>query len=184
MDSSLGVAYPGNRDIYIKNSTLNAANISLASRNNMNIINSNIYGNPSGDSHTILSAPDGISLNETYFINTNIDLNSNTTMIGGGWNGKILTVANGKTLTVQKGNSKVQNVRNNLILGDTGKVVFKNRNNFDMQYPLEISLTGSSNQVKIATDYGRNIGYAGSKSGGIHRNIRQLSEFGIGSIQS
>ncbi len=171
LDSSKGNAFPSNRDISISDSVLNlktssqtGRNVTIRSKHKAIITGTTIKGNPSSAIELILEAPTGISLTDVKIENMNTLFKSNATMNGGSWDSeKTVTVENGKALTFANSSGKVKN-NGSLFLGDTGGARFANGNSENLTNPLKLFLKkGAPDEIKISSNYGRNVGYAKSK---------------------
>ena len=162
LDAAKGSLVAGVRDILIQDSkiTLSGLNgtIDLNSRNNLTIKNSNISGSSYGVETLNVTAPDGITLEETDLSNLDTTLNNHASMKGGGWDSSSsVTVADGKYLTVATGYEPVDNA-GQLILGKTGGLKFSGSLGTNLKNPVVLSLNKiSDDQVKISTNYGRDI---------------------------
>lgn len=162
LDAAKGALVAGVRDILIQDSqiALSGLNgtIDLNSRNNLTIKNSNISGSSYGVETLNVTAPDGITLEETDLSNLDTTLNNHASMKGGGWDSSSsLTVADGKYLTVATGYEPVDN-EGQLILGKTGGLKFSGSLGTNLKNPVVLSLNKiSDDQVKISTNYGREI---------------------------
>ena len=188
LDSTYASNETGNRDINITNSNLTIKNgvpintkIDISSRNLLNISAVNFNGNQTtGDSDLTLSANEGINLINSNINNANADFQNDVDMVGGSWStGKTITVKEGRTLTFEaSGPNKV--INGSLILGNTGAVNFKTSMAADITNPLTITLSKGtlSNQVLISNNYGRNIGYADSKSGDVIVSLGSYQNLG------
>lgn len=171
LDSTKGGSYLGNREIVVRDTALTLKHnsvadrfISITSRDLLTVSDTVFTGNAGAASSVKLSAPNGISLADTEFLNSAIRLDSDTTMTGGGWsNNSAITVADNKWLMLGAAGSKVAN-SGALILGNTGGVSFVSNMATDLANPLSIILgQGDHNdEVVISTTYGRNVGYADS----------------------
>ncbi|HWQ78553.1 MAG TPA: InlB B-repeat-containing protein [Anaerovoracaceae bacterium] len=193
LDSTQNItAWPGNRDINIKDSrfTLNGntvpdRSITVASRNKTTISNTVFTGNTQAASSVKLSAPapDKIVLTDVTFSNSTVQLDGDTDMTGGSWSGNsTLIVQDGKRLTLSASGTKVNN-SGTLVLGNTGAVNFINNMTGDLTNPLQIILSqgGSDDEVVISTNYGRNVGYADSSG---WENVVEGSYQNLGSGQT
>jgi uncharacterized repeat protein (TIGR02543 family)/prepilin-type N-terminal cleavage/methylation domain-containing protein len=172
LDSSQNItAWPGNRDINIKDSLLTLdsnttpdRSITIASRNKAIIANTVFTGNTQAASNVRISTPasDKIQLTDVAFSNSTILLDGDTDMTGGSWSGNsTLTVPDGKRLTFSAAGTKVNN-SGALVLGNTGSVNFVDSMAGDLENPLQIVLGqgGSDDEAVVSTNYGRNVGYA------------------------
>lgn len=170
LDSTKNItAYPGNRDIVIKDSTFTLDTntvtdriIAITSPDKLNISNTVFTGNTGAASKVKFSGPDGLTLSDVQLSNSTIQFDSDATMTGGGWSGNsILTVPDGKRLTFGASGAKVNN-SGALVLGNTGSVYFIDNMASDLANPLEIKLDqgDSGDEAVISTNYGRNVGYA------------------------
>lgn len=123
----------------------------------------------------------GISIRNSTISASELHVNNNAQLIGGTFNGT-LTVADGVKLylspyksegtsgTVTKINNGTFNLQN------TGTVVFKEAVDGTLTNPLKINLSKlNDSQVKISTNYGRNVGYASGKDYEIvaHESVAQ-----------
>jgi len=163
------VAWPGNRDIVIRDSsftlehnTVPDRSIFVASPDRLNITNTVFAGNTGAASRIRLGGTDGLTLTDVYMSNSTIQLESDAIMTGGGWSGNsTLTVPDGKRLTFGASGTKVNN-SGPLILGNTGSVNFIDNMAGDLANPLKILLAkgDGDDEVVITTNYGRNVGYA------------------------
>lgn len=168
MDTSRNIGITGNRDLMIDDSTVelkaSAASgraVSLKSRNAVVISDSEFIGNPTVASSLSISAKGSITLTGTDLTNINLTVDNDASILGGGWSaGRSVTVPNGKTLTLGASSGRVNNA-GSLVLGNTGAVDFVTSMVADLQRPLTLSLTKSSDDtVTVGTDYGRNVAYA------------------------
>lgn len=182
IDSSAGAYFSGNRDIVIQGSELTLKNsaaanrkIKVSSRNGLTINGATVTGNSSAASRLELTAPDGVLLRNTFLNTITAELLHNTRMESGGWNTNAnVIVPNGKTLTFDAIGNKVSN-DGSLTLGDTGAVRFDTNMQTDLKNPLTIALSKSGTTgVVVSSNYGRNIGYAGSGSGSLGSSYRDL----------
>lgn len=173
IDSKTGSLYSGNRDIFIKDSQLTLKSstgtgrtITIASRNELSIEGSTFTGNAASASRMELSAPDGIILDNATMHTIAVNLSNDTIMKSGGWDSNsTIVVPDGKTLTFEATDGTIEN-SGSLILGDTGRILFADSMEEDLQEPLKINLSRSgSTGVIISTDYGRNVGFADSSLG-------------------
>ena len=162
LDAAKGSLVAGVRDILIQDSqiALSGLNgtIDLNSRNNLTIKNSSISGSSYGVETLNVTAPDGITLEETDLSNLDTTLNNHASMKGGGWDSSSsVKVADGKYLTVATGYEPVDNA-GQLILGKTGGLKFSGSLGTNLKNPVVLSLNKiSDDQVKISTNYGRDI---------------------------
>jgi prepilin-type N-terminal cleavage/methylation domain-containing protein/uncharacterized repeat protein (TIGR02543 family) len=170
LDSSTGSLYSGNRDIVIQDSELTLKSeaatgriIRVASRDGLEITDTDIYGNSSSPSRLELTAPDGVVLKNVFMHDIGVALGHTTVVRGGGWDKEsTVAVPDDKQLIFQAADTKVNNY-GGLDVGNTGIIHFATNMSTDLQVPLTISLNkDGSNGVVISTNYGRNVGYADS----------------------
>lgn len=183
LDSTKGAAFPGNRDILIRDTSLelkpgvkSGREISISSLNMITMTNAILNGNTNANSKVFISASDGADMSGVSITKSTVEFNSNARFRGGGWDsGSTVKVADGKTLSIGAGNSRVNNA-GPFILGNTGGVSFINSMAGDIINPLIIALSKGSldDQVTIATNYGRNLKYAdssGYQAAGYQRSL-------------
>jgi|GEM_PF-1738161 len=188
LDSSTGIAYVGNRDIYIEDSLLEldsdytaGRTVTMNSRDAIEMDATEIAGNSTAASYLDMTAPDGITLNEANFSHINIRFHDDAVMTGGGWDsGYNVSVDNDDTITFIKGTGKVLNA-GSLDLGDTGEVNFDYSNATDLTNPLQINLEGDDDEITVSTNYGRNVGYADAESSMSVSNAGVYEDLGSGS---
>lgn len=181
IDTSKNVGITGNRDIYINKAELevdgSGGSIELKTRDKISMDTAVIKGTAS--SVLKLNAEDGIELKETTLVDINTDINSTTTIVGGGWSGGTLTVPDGKILTFKKGAAPVS--VGALNVGNTGRLTF------DKDIRTDIALVGTpqlllepiamTNEVAINSNYGRNTAYGHDEANmtvsvpGSYRNV-------------
>ncbi len=137
-------------------------NIELTAEEYIVINGSNLEAN---ENIVIESKKKDITIEDTEISAAQLILKSNSKIIGGSWNaGTSVIVSDGKVLTIEAGTSQVDNT-GPIILGNTGGIVFDKGMDADLKNPLNISLAKkSSDEIKISTTYGRNVGYAGENS--------------------
>lgn len=134
-----------------------------------------IQGNPLTKSTIIFNTNQNVLIENTIFKDIDINLLSNSKMVGGSWNANgILSVKDGTVLVFQKmaDGAKVNNI-GSLNLGNTGSVQFANNMNEDLENPLELTLDVIGNQGTISSTYGRNIGYADPSTSSFVDNVFQ-----------
>lgn len=164
IDTTKGLTYTGNRDIIIQNSeiTLNGTeqnqSINIFSKNNLEISDTIINGNPNAGSKVKVSAIEDLVLSNIQISDSELTIDSDTTMKSSGWDAasKII-VPNGKKLIL----GAVSN-EGALALGDTGRLSFVNNMSADLLNDINIILGKgeADNQVLISTDYGRNVSFS------------------------
>lgn len=121
-----------------------------------------IKGNPLTRSIITFNTNQNVLIENTIFKDIDINLLSNSKIVGGSWNeNRILSVKDGVVLVFEKmdDGTTVNNI-GSINLGNTGSIQFANSMSDDLQNPLELTLNGTGNQVTISSNYGRNIGYA------------------------
>lgn len=186
MDTTQNIGITGTRNmslnhalIELKNNAAAGRKVTLKSRNALGITDTEIKGNGTAASTLILSAKDSITLTRTTLTNIDATVDINATMLGGGWSlNKTITVPDGKTLTFGTSSGRVNNA-GSLNLGNTGAVTFNSTMGGTLQNPLTLSLnpTATENVLSIHSNYGRNIGYAGSSgptavtAAGVYQNL-------------
>ena len=159
-------------------SLIAANSINLTAAEYVTISNSALTA---GDNITIQSKKKNITIEESEISADQLNLESNSTIEGGGWDsGTTVSVSDGKLLMIEQGDSKVVNA-GTFNLGNTGAIAFDSSMADDLIRPLNLTLTAiSTNQVSISTDYGRNVSYANSSGAEQVSTLGDYQDLGAG----
>lgn len=168
-------------EVEIKNSSAANKYIKLNSRDNINLIESQITGNKSAVSFADFKAKEKINLQKMIFDNITVLLNSDTVFAGGEWDhSSEMIIKDKKSITFKKDASgnKVNN-EGSIISGDIGKLIFDADLKDILKNEIKLELERqASNAVRIINDYGRNTAYADPKSesvslSGVYQDLGQ-----------